>query len=122
MLNVRRASDGPVEDRTGQPIFEGGPVHMQPIVTPQESQHLQAGYVHFSAGARTRMHRHTSDQLLIVTSGVGKVGDADGEHVIATGDSVVIPAGHDHWHGASDTGAPMTHITVQAADSETTVL
>jgi len=121
MLNIRRAGDRPPEDRTGNPLFEGQ-VTGQPIVTPAESQHVQAAYVHFSPGARTLMHRHTSDQLLIVTNGVGKVGDADGEHVIALGDSVLIPAEHDHWHGAGDTGAPMTHITVQAADSQTTIV
>lgn len=121
MLNIQRAVDRPAEDRTGNPIFEGH-VHGQSIVTPADSDHIQAAYVHFSPGARTRLHRHTSDQLLIVTSGIGKVGDADGEHVIAIGDSVLIPAGHDHWHGAGDTGAPMTHLTVQTADSQTTVL
>lgn len=121
MLNIRRPGDGPIEDRTGNPIFEGH-VHGESLVTSEESEDIQAAYVHFSPGARTRMHRHTSDQLLIVTNGVGKVGDTDGEHVIATGDSVLIPSGHDHWHGAGDTGAPMTHITIQAADSETTVL
>ncbi|MQC18527.1 MAG: cupin domain-containing protein [Chloroflexi bacterium] len=121
MLKIRRSGDGPIEDRTGNAIFEGQ-VHGQPLVTPDESKDIQAAYVHFSPGARTRMHRHTSDQLLIVTNGVGKVGDDEGDHVIATGDSVLIPAGHDHWHGAGDTGAPMTHLTVQAADSQTTVL
>jgi quercetin dioxygenase-like cupin family protein len=121
MLKIRRSGEGPVEDRTGTPIFEGQ-VHGHPLVTPAESKDIQASYVHFSPGARTRTHRHTSDQLLIVTSGIGKVGDAEGDHVISVGDSVLIPAGHDHWHGAGDTGSPMTHISVQTADSETTVL
>ena len=121
MLNIRHAAEGETRDRTGEPIFEGT-VHARPYIEPGESEHLTAAVVHFSPGARTRTHRHTSDQLLIVTSGIGKVGDADGEYVVASGDSVLIPAGHDHWHGAGDTGSPMSHITVQQAGSQTTVL
>ena len=37
------------------------------------------------------------------------------------GDFALVPAGEDHWHGAGDTGSPMSHITVTAADSETEV-
>lgn len=122
MLNILRAEDGETLDRTGDAIFEGGSVHGRTLAGAENSKDLRAAYVHFGAGARTRPHHHTSDQLLIVTSGIGKIGDEDGEHVVATGDSVVIPAGHVHWHGAGDTGSPMTHLTVQAADSETTVL
>ena len=65
---------------------------------------------------------HTGDQLLYIVSGIGKVGDADGEHVVSAGDTVIIPANTDHWHGAGDTGSPMSHLTVQRSDSQTTVL
>lgn len=121
MLRVQRAAEGETRERTGEPIFEGS-VHARGLTAAPESKDLQAAVVHFAPGARTRMHRHTSDQLLVVTNGIGKVGDADGEHVVTAGDSVLIPAGHDHWHGAGDTGSPMSHLTVQAAGSETTVL
>ena len=78
--------------------------------------------VHFGPGARAGWHRHTSDQLLYVVSGIGKVGDREGEHVVSAGDCAVVPAGEDHWHGAHDTGSPMSHLTVMQAGSETTVL
>jgi quercetin dioxygenase-like cupin family protein len=120
-LHIIRASEGETVERTGAPIFEGT-VHGRTFADSSNSSHLAAALVHFAANARTRMHRHTSDQLLIVTNGIGRVGDASGDHVIATGDAVIIPAGHDHWHGAGDSGSPMTHLTVQAAGSETTVL
>jgi quercetin dioxygenase-like cupin family protein len=68
------------------------------------------------------MHTHTSDQLLYVVSGIGKVGTNEGEQVIATGDVALIPAGEPHWHGAGDTGSPMSHLTVMRGDSETEVL
>ena len=56
-----------------------------------------------------------------MVSGIGKVGDREGGHVISAGDAVVIPANSDHWHGAHDTGSPMSHITITAASSETTL-
>ena len=97
-------------------------MHAHVLADESNSEHLAASLVQFAAGARTRLHRHSSDQLLVVTSGIGQIGDADGTHTVGTGDAVVIPAGHDHWHGAGDTGSPMSHLTVQAAGSETTVL
>ncbi|MEX2445761.1 MAG: cupin domain-containing protein [Dehalococcoidia bacterium] len=120
-LHIQRAAEGETAERTGQPIFEGQ-VHGRTLVDGSLSSHFQSALVHFAAGARTRMHRHTSDQMLLVLNGIGKVGDTAGEHVIVSGDSVLIPAETDHWHGAGDTGSPMTHLNVMRADSETTVL
>ena len=53
----------------------------------------------------------------------GLVGTRDGVvHEIHAGQTVWCPADEDHWHGAGDTGSPMSHITVQQAGSQTTVL
>ena len=41
---------------------------------------------------------------------------------MSAGDCVVVPAGEDHWHGAHDTGSPMSHLSVMREGSETTVL
>ncbi len=117
-MKILKAGEGETTERTGAPIFEGQ-VHGRSL---PESEHLNAAVVSFAAGARTKMHRHTSDQLLYIVSGIGKVGDRDGEHVVSVGDSIVIPANTDHWHGAGDTGSPMSHLTVQRKGSETTVL
>lgn len=117
-MKILRGSEGATEDRTGAPIFDGE-VHARAF---PESDDLQAAVVYFAAGARTKMHRHTSDQLLYILSGIGKVGDADEEHVMSVGDTALIPANTDHWHGAGDTGSPMSHITVQRKGSETTVV
>jgi 4-carboxymuconolactone decarboxylase len=117
-MKILKAAEGETTERTGAPIFEGQ-VHGRSL---PESEHLNAAVVSFAAGARTKMHRHTSDQLLYIVSGIGKVGDRDGEHVVSVGDSIVIPANTDHWHGAGDTGSPMSHLTVQRKGSETTVL
>lgn len=118
-MRVIKASEGASEERTGQPIFEG---EVWARSLAGGDGHLSASIVQFTVGARTRMHTHTSDQLLYVVAGIGKVGTADAEQVIATGDVAMIPAGEPHWHGAGDSGSPMSHLTVMRTDSQTEVL
>jgi len=66
--------------------------------------------VTFEPGARTAWHSHPLGQTLIVTSGVGVVQMWEGPHQeIRSGDTVWIPPGVKHWHGASP-GNGMTHI------------
>jgi quercetin dioxygenase-like cupin family protein len=120
-LHIVRGDGGQTEQRTSAAIFEGGEVHSKAL-TGAASEHLTASIVHFAAGARTRMHRHTSEQVLYILNGTGKVGDAEADHLVGPGDCVTIPANADHWHGAGDTGSPMSHITIMRAGSETTVL
>ena len=100
-LRIIRAAEGETTNRTGAPIFEGT-VHGRALVEASTSEHVAVALVHFSAGARTRMHRHTSDQVLYVLNGIGQVGDPGAAHVISGGDCVFIPAGTDHWHGAGN--------------------
>jgi quercetin dioxygenase-like cupin family protein len=58
--------------------------------------------VFFTPGARTYWHTHEIGQLLQVLAGKGAVVTREG-HVefISAGDSVWIPAGEEHWHGAT---------------------
>lgn len=120
-MEVIKASDGETVERSAAEIFRGGPVWFRSLTGAGGSGDFNVAMVQFAAGAHTALHRHTSDQVLYVVAGIGKVGDEDGEHVITAGDSVVVPAGAEHWHGAHDTGSPMSHISITAASSETTV-
>jgi len=76
--------------------------------------------VTFEPGARTAWHTHPAGQLLIVTTGTGRVqrwGDPIDE--IRQGDVVWIPAGQKHWHGAAPNSS-MTHIgIVEPLDGKT---
>ena len=118
-VKVLRSSEGDSVNRTGDAIFIG---EVRARNLAEGSKDVTASVVQFAAGAQTKMHRHTSDQLLLVLSGIGKVGDTEHEHVIATGDSVMIDAGTDHWHGAGDTGSPMSHLSIQPGGASSTVL
>lgn len=66
--------------------------------------------VAFEPGARTNWHVHPLGQILVVTSGVGRVQHWGGQvQEIRPGDVVQIPPGVKHWHGAAP-DAPMTHV------------
>ena len=118
-MRVLRSTEGETVNRTGSPIFDGT-VHGRGLADGLSEQ-INAAVVHFSRVARTRIHRHASDQLLYIVNGIGKVGAGDEEHTVGVGDFVVIPAGEAHWHGAADTGSPMSHLTITLPGGETIV-
>ena len=106
------------KEKAGGALFTGE-VSRQVVFQPGDSQSFNFGIVNFEAHSRNKMHRHTSDQLLIVTEGTGTVATEQEERIVTEGDIILIPAGENHWHGApGDT--PMSHITVQAKGSTTT--
>jgi quercetin dioxygenase-like cupin family protein len=76
--------------------------------------------VTFEPGARTAWHTHPLGQTLIVTAGIGRVQHWDGPvHEIRPGETVWIPPGVKHWHGASAT-VGMSHIAFsEALDGKT---
>ncbi len=122
-MKVIAASDGPTTETTEAAIFTGAQVWRRGLTAKDDgaSGHVGVAIVQFAAGARTVDHHHSSDQVLYVVSGIGKVGNADGEHVISVGDCVIIPADETHWHGAADTGSPMSHLAITRGDSKTTL-
>jgi quercetin dioxygenase-like cupin family protein len=100
-------------------LFTGNPVSRQQPFDPDDSQNFSFGVVSFSAGSRNKFHKHSVDQLLIVTEGTGVVATDAEERVVTAGDVVLIPAGENHWHGAPG-ATPMAHITVVAKGGVTT--
>src|SRR5215212_4113750 len=111
-MKVVKMSDLPSE-AVNTPLFTGGDVSRQTPFVPEDLSSLNFGVVSFGAGARNKMHRHTSDQILIVTEGTGVVATNAEERTVTAGDVILIPAGEDHWHGAPGE-TPMAHITIQA--------
>lgn len=76
---------------------------------------IGGGTVTFEPGARTAWHTHPLGQTLIVTAGVGLVQSWGGPvQEIRPGDTVWIPPGIKHWHGASPKMG-MTHIAIAEA-------
>jgi quercetin dioxygenase-like cupin family protein len=92
-----------------------GTVWQDPIIQTEAPARLQSTRVSFEPGARTAWHTHPLGQTLYVLSGVGRIQTEGGPVLeIKPGDTVWIPPGEKHWHGASPTNA-MCHVAMQEA-------
>ena len=117
-MKVLKPDQIPAES-ANSPLFTGGPVTRQPLLTPEMSNNFSLNIVNFSAGARNKMHTHSSDQVLFVTAGKGIIATTTHQEVIAVGDVVHIQAEEHHWHGATPNSA-FSHIALTAKGSTTT--
>lgn len=96
---------GPAENFTGS-------VRVDPLFQANAPARASGSLVTFEPRARTAWHTHPLGQVLIVTSGTGRVqrwGDPVEE--IRQGDVVWIPPGQKHWHGAAPNSS-MAHIAI----------
>ena len=90
-----------------------GTVWQDPIIEASEPARVRALRVTFEPGARTAWHTHPLGQTLYVISGIGLMGLRNrAPQTINAGDTVWIPPGEEHWHGASASNS-MTHIAIQ---------
>ena len=105
-LSGRRAQHAPGDRRRCRTIFFGGG-------TPSllEADQVRVLLVKFVAGGRNVWHKHTFDQILVVTEGEGIVATESEEAHVRAGDVAVIPAGEKHWHGAAPTTS-MAHLAI----------
>jgi quercetin dioxygenase-like cupin family protein len=99
-------------------LMTGTQVWRQAILNPDDSTNFNFAIVAFDAGSRNKFHKHSGDQILIVTEGTGIVANDTESLTVTEGDVIVIPAGENHWHGAPD-ATSMAHITVTVKGSET---
>lgn len=92
-----------------------GTVWQDPIIEAPEPARVRALRVAFEPGARTAWHTHVLGQTLHVLQGVGLVGVRGKKpDIIRAGDTVWIPPGEEHWHGAAPTTG-MVHLAIQEA-------
>ena len=101
--------------RKASPDYFTGTVWQDPIIEASEPARVRALKVAFEPGARTAWHTHPLGQTLHIISGTGLMGVRnENPQLIQAGDTVWIPPGEEHWHGASATNS-MTHIAIQEA-------
>lgn len=112
-MEIREPADRPT--RPGPAEYFTGTVWMDPIIEAPQPAQVRALSVTFAPGSRTFWHTHPLGQTLHVISGVGRV-QAEGGRVrsIRAGDTVWIPPGEKHWHGAAPDCA-MVHLAIQEA-------
>jgi quercetin dioxygenase-like cupin family protein len=99
-------------------LMTGTQVWRQAILDPDDSSNFNFSIVAFDAGSRNKFHKHSGDQILIVTDGTGTVASDTESLTVTEGDVILIPAGENHWHGAPD-ATSMAHITITVKGSQT---
>lgn len=73
-----------------------------PYLTMPTTDGVTINTVDFAPGARTHWHSHGNGQILQVLAGRGLIQSEGGPiRVLRAGDTVWVPAGETHWHGAS---------------------
>jgi quercetin dioxygenase-like cupin family protein len=90
--------------------FFVGEVRVQPIVPATDG--LDIVLVRFSPGARTYLHTHHVPQVLHCTEGRGILATRGEQNLVEPGDIVYIPAGEEHWHGATR-DSDFTHLSIR---------
>jgi quercetin dioxygenase-like cupin family protein len=104
---------GAVPSRRMAADYFTGPVWQDPIIEAPAPARIRAALVTFEPGARTAWHTHPLGQTLHIVRGTGRVQTWGGPiQAIRAGDTVWIPPGEKHWHGAGPTTA-MAHIAMQ---------
>jgi len=99
--------------RLARPEWFAGRVWQDLIIEAPAPARVRALRVTFEPGARTVWHTHPLGQTLHVLSGVGLVGlRGTAPRVIRAGNTVWIPPGEEHWHGAT-ADTIMCHLAIQ---------
>jgi quercetin dioxygenase-like cupin family protein len=107
----KETPSGSVPTRRGAAGSFTGTVWQDPIIEAPSPARIRSSRVTFEPGARTAW----LGQTLHVLSGAGRVQAWGGPiREIKPGDTVWIPPGEKHWHGAGPTTA-MVHIAMQEA-------
>jgi quercetin dioxygenase-like cupin family protein len=99
--------------RRPNPQWFTGTVWVDPVIEAPAPARINAARVSFEPGARTVWHTHPLGQTLHVLSGAGRIQAWGGPvREIRAGDTVWIPPGEKHWHGAAPANA-MVHLALQ---------
>jgi quercetin dioxygenase-like cupin family protein len=113
MMDIHPAASR--DTRLVNPDWFTGTVWQDPIVEAPEPARVRAARVSFEPGARTAWHTHPLGQTLHVVSGTGRAQVWGGPvRTLRAGDTVWIPPGEKHWHGATPTQG-MVHIAIHEA-------
>ncbi len=117
-MKLMKAGERP--SAQGRSDYFTGNVWQDPIIQAPAPARVRALRVTFAPGARTAWHTHPLGQTLHVLSGTGLFQTA-GEPavVIRPGDTVWIPPGEKHWHGATP-ATTMVHLAIQEGEASET--
>ena len=124
---VHEGSISRIEVDNAMSNYFTGRVEIKKMVSDVQSKEVEMFLVSFFKGARTKLHFHESDQILLATEGSGQVAvqtrvkqtgtdsfnvDLSPVRQLRPGDFVLIPAGQWHLHGAIQ-GSDFAHFQVK---------
>jgi quercetin dioxygenase-like cupin family protein len=101
------------------PMVDKGPVYRSLLVDGKTTHGYSIAIVSYSPGSKLNWHKHDMEQILYVTEGKGILATRQKENIVTPGMLVVIPAGEDHTHGATQ-DSTFTHIAFYSGRSEIT--
>ena len=108
-------SSGSTPTRRVNPDWFTGTVYQDPVIEAPAPARVKSALVTFTPGARTVWHSHPLGQTLFVVSGLGRAQTWGGPvRELRPGDTVWIPPGEKHWHGASPENG-MVHLAIHEA-------
>jgi quercetin dioxygenase-like cupin family protein len=105
--------------KVADPIFVGTVERTNLIDETVGSKEYRASIITFPPGTRNKFHIHNYEQILYVIHGTGIVADEKEEKVVTEGDIVLIPAGENHWHGATQ-DSWFSHLFIYSDKTKTT--
>lgn len=115
--NIHTAKEKKVNE-----VYFNGTVTIREVISEQNSREQEMYHVTFQNGARTTLHSHESDQILIVTGGRGVIGlinaNSIKEFKIEDNDILFLeslgdPRNKLHFHGATRQGENFSHIAIR---------
>jgi quercetin dioxygenase-like cupin family protein len=97
------------------PTFSGG---VFPLATARPEPGVAITTIDFSPASRTYWHHHERGQVLVVLAGRGLVQSRGGAvREIRAGDTVWVPPGEQHWHGAGPESS-LVHTAISLGRTE----
>jgi quercetin dioxygenase-like cupin family protein len=115
IINVKDVEEKEVSK---EPLFFGGKVTTQFVLeVDHKSPKLQIVLVRFAAGARNKLHTHSTEQILVVTEGKGIIATKDKEQIVTPGIIAFISPGEEHWHGATKDSS-FAHLSIIGQPNE----
>ena len=110
-MGIRRVTINEVQATPAtSPIFIGEVVS-QDLVPEGVADILRVTAVTFRDGARNKRHTHSTDQVLVATSGEGFVASDNEMLALRVGDVAFIEKNTPHWHGAAP-NQDFTHLSI----------
>ena len=117
-MKIIKISDAEVLDAGATSDMYIGKVERQVLVDDKIAKDLRVSFVTFRPGAKNKFHIHTYEQILYVLEGKGIVATEKEEYILTPGMVAFIPAGENHWHGATQDSS-FSHIVIMTPGKTT---